>query len=326
MHTHPHSLSRLRRTPPLRKLLCETTLLPSDLIFPVFVKANIVEKVPIERMPGHFQYPLSDLPNLARSLWQSRILGIMLFGIPAHKDAQGSVACRADSLIACAIHQIKSAAPDLQVITDLCFCAYTDHGHCGILSERKSVTLDHEKTAKYLAEQALIHAKAGADMVAPSAMVDGMVRAIRHSLDTAGYLDIPILSYAVKYASALYGPFREAAESAPSQGDRRSYQMQMGNGKEALAEAGLDIQEGADMLMVKPAGYYLDVLREIRNTYPHVPLAAYQVSGEFAMIKAAAMQGWLDEQSTILESLTAIKRAGARFIISYFAQDAVRWL
>lgn len=336
MHTHTSypstRLRRLRQQSRLRELVAETQLSISDFILPLFIKADGDTKQPISAMPGHFQLTLADIDKEIEEIKNLGIPGVILFGIPAHKDPTGSAACQSNGIVQQAILQIKKAAPDLLVMTDLCYCEYTDHGHCGVLhpkfpqEERGLMEVDNDATLLLLVQQAVSHAQAGADVIAPSGMMDGAVGAIRQGLDRAGYTHIPILSYAVKYASSLYGPFREAAECAPQVGDRKSYQMNPANGREALREAALDVQEGADMLMVKPAGAYLDVIYRIKQAHPEIPLAAYQVSGEFAMIKAASANGWIDERQVTLESLLAIKRAGADFILTYFAKDVVRWM
>lgn len=319
-------MQRLRQSPQMRELLRETQLSARDLILPLFIKAGQRIKQPIASMPGHFQLSLDYLSQEIDEIQALNLPGVILFGIPETKDAMGSSACQENNIIVQAIETIKTRAPELLVITDICLCEYTDHGHCGVIHQRKGQwSIDNDATLSLLARQAVNHAKAGADIVAPSGMMDGMVRAIRAGLDEAGFLHTPILSYAVKYASALYGPFREAAESTPGFGDRRGYQMDAANSWEALREASLDVEEGADMLMVKPAGAYLDIIFRIKQAFPSLPLAAYQVSGEYAMIKSAAAQGWLNEQAVAFESLLAIKRAGADFILTYFAKDVVRW-
>jgi porphobilinogen synthase len=320
-------LRRLRLNPALRELVTETRLSAKDFILPLFIKANATEKQPIAAMPGHFQLSLQDLTHEAKEIASLGIPGVILFGLPAYKDAMGTAAHSSNGVVQQAIRIIKDAAPDLLVITDLCFCEYTDHGHCGVLKQQENAwTVDNDATLPLLVQQAISHVAAGADIIAPSGMMDGMVASLRTGLDQANYTHIPILSYAVKYASACYGPFRVAAESAAQVGDRRGYQMNPANTREALREAALDIQEGADMLMVKPAGHYLDIIYRVKQTYPELPLSAYQVSGEYAMIKAAASNGWVDEKQLALESLLAIKRAGADFILSYFAKDVARWL
>lgn len=307
----------------LRALLTEHRLSPSDLVFPLFIKEGLTKPAPISSMSGQYQWPLSEIAGEALQVYELGIPAVLLFGIPCAKDATGSSCLQADSLIAQAVKAIKASVPDLLVITDLCFCEYTDHGHCGVL---KGQDMDNDATLQLLTEQALVHAKAGADVIAPSGMVDGMVAALRSVLDQSGFQSIPLLSYAVKYASSFYGPFREAAEGAPSFGDRKTHQMNPANRAEALREAELDVIEGADMLMVKPAGAYLDVIYELKQTFPSVPCAAYQVSGEYAMIQAASERGWLDKQAAMMESLLAIKRAGADFIITYFAKEVAKAL
>ena len=320
-------LRRLRQHPQLRSMLRETDLSPADFILPLFVRFGRGERIPIGSMPGQFQLPVEHLAAEVREIASLGIPAVILFGIPEHKDAVGSDACSDSGIIPQAIKAIKDAAPELLVITDVCFCEFTDHGHCGIVATKAGRTdVDNDATLEILGQQAVAHARAGADMVAPSGMMDGMVGAIRSSLDEAGFAQLPIMSYAAKYASAFYGPFREAAESAPQFGDRRTYQMDPANAREALREVQLDIAEGADILMVKPALSYLDVIQRVRAAHPEVPLAAYNVSGEYAMVKAAAANGWLDERRTTLEVLTSIKRAGADVILTYHAKDACRWL
>jgi porphobilinogen synthase len=319
---------RLRQHPNLRKLIRESDISVSDLIQPLFIKAGLTKKKPIASMPGQFQLPLKSLEQEVRKIQQLNIPGVILFGIPEHKDAQGSSAWQDNGIIQQAIQIIKNQSPDLLIMADLCCCEYTDHGHCGVMQQnyRGKIDLANDATLELLTQQAISLAKAGADVIAPSGMVDGMVQAIRVALDSHGFTDIAILSYAVKYASSFYGPFRDAAEGAPQFGDRRSYQMDPANANEALREATLDVAQGTDMLMVKPAGNYLDVIYRIKQAFPQIPLGAYQVSGEYAMIKAAAQNGWLDEQQAMLESLLAIKRAGADFIISYFAMSCAKLL
>lgn len=315
-------LRRLRALPQLRHLIRETELSMNDVVLPLFIRHGKRIRNPISTMPGHYQISIDNLPNEIEEIQNLGIPGVILFGIPAHKDEIGSSSYDDDGVIQQAIATIKDCAPDLLVISDCCFCEYTAHGHCGVISDKTGwPDVDNDATLELLARQALSHAAAGADVIAPSGMMDGMVGAIRQALDEEGFETIPILSYAVKYASALYGPFREAAEGAPQFGDRATYQMDPANANEAIREAALDLQEGADMLMVKPAINYLDVIYRIKQNFPAVPIAAYQVSGEFAMIKAAAQNGWLDETRVMLESLTAIKRAGASFIITYFAKE-----
>ena len=322
-------LRRLRANNQIRALVQETQLYPSQLILPLFIKHGIGIKHPIASMPGHFQLSIDQLKEEIRTITQLGIDKVLLFGIPEHKDAMGTDAYTDNGIIQSAIPVIKECAPDLLIITDLCFCEYTDHGHCGVVHHDScghSFHVDNDKTLSLLAKQAVSHAKAGADIIAPSGNMDGMVQSIRAALDAAGYQNLPILSYAVKYASAMYGPFRMAAEGAPQFGDRRSYQMNSANSFEALHECALDIAEGADMLMVKPAHTYLDIIRRVKDTFPHMPLGAYHTSGEFAMIKAAAANGWIDEKAGALEVLQSIHRAGADFIITYYAKEVAQWL
>ncbi|HMO60072.1 MAG TPA: porphobilinogen synthase [Roseiflexaceae bacterium] len=319
-------LRRLRRTPALRRMVRETALDVEDLIAPLFVCAGQGIIRPIGSMPGQAQRSVDQLDAEIDELCELRIPAVLLFGIPAHKDATGSSGWDPAGPVPQAIRAIKDRAPAMVVIADVCLCEYTDHGHCGVLAPRPDMgDVLNDATLELLVREALAYADAGADIIAPSAMMDGQVAAIRAGLDAAGFHDTILLSYAAKFASAFYGPFREAAESTPSFGDRRAYQMDPANGREAMREVELDVAEGADMLMVKPAGAYLDIIRGVRERYA-LPLAAYQVSGEFAMIKAAAHNGWIDERRAALESLLAIKRAGADMIISYYAKDAARWL
>lgn len=317
---------RLRRTPALRRMVRETVLSADDLIAPLFVVAGSGIVRPIRSMPGHAQLSVDQLDLEINEIAELQIPAVLLFGIPAHKDPTGSGGWDPEGPVPQAIRAIKRLAPQLTVIADVCVCEYTSHGHCGILAETPgNGDVLNDPTLDILARCAVAYADAGADIVAPSAMMDGQVAAIRAALDAAGHAQVAILSYAAKFASAFYGPFREAAESAPAFGDRRAYQMDPANGREALREVDLDVAEGADMIMVKPAGAYLDVISAVRQRY-HLPLAAYQVSGEYAMIKAAAQLGWLDERRAALESLVAIRRAGADMIITYFAKDAARWI
>lgn len=311
-------LRRLRQTSVIRSLVRETEISTKNLIYPLFIKAGSKIKNPIQSMPGQYQFSLDNLLPEIEAIANKNIAGIILFGIPDTKDAIGSLSYDENGIIQQALHLIKQNFPNLLVITDVCLCEYTDHGHCGVLKDHD---VENDPTLALLAKQAVSHAQAGADIIAPSGMMDGMVMSIRSALDGADFKNIPILSYATKFSSALYGPFREAAESTPSFGDRKTYQMDPANRNQGLREANLDLQEGADMLMVKPAGFYLDVLHSIKQNHPGVPLAAYQVSGEYAMIKAAAAQGWINEQAIVAESLLSIKRAGADFIISYFAKE-----
>jgi len=329
-HTPFARFRRLRRSEGLRGLVRETRLSPADFVYPLFVAHGRGLRQEIESMPG--QYHLS-LDGLAREAEELRALGIpavLLFGLPAAKDDVGSEAYADDGIVQEAVRALKQAAPDLVVITDVCLCEYTSHGHCGVLSSPKGGVVvdgevDNDRTLELLARTAISHARAGADMVAPSDMMDGRVAAIRRALDENGFAHLPIMAYAAKYASAFYGPFRVAADSAPQFGDRRGYQMDPPNVREALREIEADIAEGADIVMVKPALAYLDVLARARQRFD-LPLAAYNVSGEYAMVKAADRLGWLDGRRTALEVLTAIKRAGADIIITYHAKEAASWL
>jgi porphobilinogen synthase len=317
-------LRRTRRTTGLRGLVRETELSPKDFIYPIFVAAGEDVRNPISSMPNIFQLSINHAVEEATRAHELGILGVMLFGIPHEKDEAASGAYDPEGVVQLATRAIKDALPELLVVTDVCLCEYTSHGHCGVVEKETGEVLN-DVSLELLARTAASQAEAGADMVAPSDMMDGRVAAIRSELDSEGFENTPIMSYAAKYASAFYGPFREAADSAPQFGDRRSYQMDPANGREALVETDLDIEEGADIVMVKPALPYLDVLRRVRET-TDLPIAAYNVSGEYAMIKAAAQNGWLDEQRAVLEALTGIKRAGADIIITYHAPDAARWL
>ena len=313
---------RLRANENLRRLVRETRLSVDDLIYPMFVVHGHDVAKEIQSMPGCYQYSIDRLVKEAKTLASLRIPGTILFGIPHFKDALGSEAYADDGIIQQAVRAIKDAVPDLLVITDVCLCEYTDHGHCGVIHEGEVL---NDPTLELLVKESLSHARAGADVIAPSDMMDGRIGAIREVLDENGYEGIPIMAYAAKYASSFYGPFREAAESAPQFGDRRSYQMDASNVEEALREVALDIDEGADILMVKPALSYLDVIHRVKTSF-QVPVAAYNVSGEYAMIKAAAQNGWIDEKRVALEVLTSIKRAGASIILTYFAKSVVEWL
>lgn len=315
-------LRRLRRSAPLRALIRENRVDVGDLIYPMFIAEGRGLKQEITSMPGIFRYSPDQLSREIEEVASLRIPAVLLFGIPEDKDETGSSAYHPEGVIPQAIRAIKKSAPEMLVITDVCLCEYTSHGHCGIVTDGQ---VDNDRTLPLLAKMAISHVAAGADIVAPSDMMDGRVKAVREVLDEKGFQHIPILSYAAKYASAYYGPFREAAGSVPQFGDRRAYQMDPPNVREALREVEQDIAEGADIIMVKPALAYLDVIRQVRDTFNH-PLAAYNVSGEYAMVKAAAQRGWLDEQSVVLETLTAIKRAGADIILTYHAKDAARWL
>jgi porphobilinogen synthase len=319
-------LRRLRRHPVLRALVRETSLEVSDFILPLFVRPGRGVRKEIASMPGNFQLSVDCLVDEVGAATELGLRAFILFGIPAAKDATGSSALDDEGIVQQALRALRRAHPDILLITDECFCEYTDHGHCGPLAETAGrVDVDNDATLALLARQCVSHAQAGADVVAPSGMMDGMVRAIRAGLDEAGFSWVPILSYAAKYASGFYGPFRDAAESPPQFGDRSGYQMDPANGDEALREVALDLAEGADIIMVKPALAYLDVIRRVKDRFG-VPVAAYNVSGEFAMVKAAAQKGWIDERRVALEILTGIKRAGADMILTYFARDAARWL
>jgi porphobilinogen synthase len=298
------------------------------LVLPLFVRSGRGVREPIPSLPGHFRLSPDIAAEEARQAVRLGLGGVILFGIPDEKDAVGSDAMSDSGIVQQSVRAIKDAAPELLTITDVCCCEYTDHGHCGVLVQRRGRTdVDNDATVELLGRQAVSHAAAGADMVAPSGMMDGMVRAMRGALDAGGRSDVPILSYAVKYASAMYGPFRDAAQSAPSQGDRRGYQMDSASTVgQAIREATLDVAEGADMIMVKPALAYLDVIRQVRDALPGVPTAAYSVSGEYSMVQAAAERGWLDAREVALEALTAIHRAGADVILTYWAKDVARWL
>jgi porphobilinogen synthase len=301
----------------------ENHLSPDDFIYPLFVRHGD-GRTPISAMPGIDQLSVAEAVVEAKKASELGVPAVIIFGLPAEKDPVGLENFANDGIVQQAIRAIKSELPDLIVITDVCLCEYTDHGHCGLLSETGDILND--ETLDVLAKVAISHVEAGADIVAPSGMMDGMVAAIRYGLDAAGYTNLPVMSYAVKYASSFYGPFRDAANGAPQSGDRKSHQMDPANVREALREAALDIEEGADFLMVKPGLPYLDVIRAVHETFPELPLVAYNVSGEYAMIKAAAANGWLDERNTVLEALMGFKRAGADLIITYHALDAARWL
>ena len=318
---------RLRYHPLVRELVRETELSPRDLILPLFVRHGQGVRQEIGSMPGNYQL---SVDTLVEEVGAARDLGVrafILFGIPAFKDATGSSALEEEGIVQQSLRALrKSYGSEILLMTDECFCEYTDHGHCGVLHPHgNGLDVDNDATLPYLAAQCVSHARAGADVIAPSGMMDGMVRAIRQGLDSAGYHEIPILSYAAKYASGFYGPFRDAAESPPQFGDRNTYQMDPANGDEALKEVALDLAEGADMIMVKPALSYLDIIRRVKERF-RVPVAAYNVSGEFAMVKAAARNGWIDERRVTLEILTSIRRAGADMILTYHARDVARWL
>jgi len=321
-------MRRLRYHPAVRRLVRAHDVSPANLILPLFVRPGTGVRREIASMPGHAQLSPELVVDEVRQAEQLGIGGVILFGIPHAKDPLGSDATDDRGIIAETIRRIKRAAADVMLVTDVCFCEYTDHGHCGRLIDRGGRTdVDNDATLELLARQAVVHARAGADMVAPSGMMDGMVGAIRTGLDEEGFAQVPIMSYAAKYSSGYYGPFRDAAESAPQFGDRRSYQMDPAAAAgQALREVELDLAEGADLVMVKPALAYLDIIRVVADRYPGVPLAAYSVSGEFSMVKAAAQRGWIDEQAVAMESLLAIRRAGAGIIITYWAKDVAHWL
>ena len=323
---------RLRTTPALRAMVRETELNARDFIYPLFVRHG-EGRSEIRSMPGVYQLSVEDAVREAEAAMRSRVSAVILFGIPAEKDPIGLENFAEDGIVQQAIRAIKKEIPEMVVVTDVCLCEYTDHGHCGILNTGEHFHpglpegyVLNDETLEVLAKVAVTHAECGADIVAPSGMIDGMVAAIREGLDVAGFENLPILSYAVKYASSFYGPFREAAEGAPKFGDRKSHQMDPANAREALREASIDVDEGADMLMIKPALAYLDVIRVVKDAFPELPMAAYNVSGEYSMIKAAALNGWVDEAKVTLETLTSIKRAGADVIITYHAVDAAKWL
>ena len=315
-------LRRLRKTPQLRALVRETSLEPDDFILPLFVRPGESVRRPVTSMPGVSQLSIDVLVKECRAAFGDGISSVLLFGIPGKKDAVGSEAYDEDGIIPRAVRAIKSEVSGLIVITDICMCEYTDHGHCGVIRDGD---VDNDLTLDLLARSSLAHARAGADIIAPSDMMDGRIGSIRKALDDGGFTNIPIMAYAAKFASGFYGPFRDAAESPPKFGDRRSYQMDPANGREAMREIELDIDEGADIVMVKPALPYLDIIREARNRFD-VPLAAYQVSGEYSMIHAASQNGWLDLETVMMESLIAIKRDGADMILTYFAREAARIL
>ncbi len=317
-----HRPRRLRRSEALRSLVCETRLATAGLVYPLFVCPGRKVRQEVSSMPGVFQQSADQIVEESREVESLGIPAVILFGLPESKDARGSSSLAPDGVVQRAIEAIRKAKLRLLVLTDVCLCEYTDHGHCGVIENGE---VANDATLPILAKQALSHARAGADIVAPSDMMDGRVGAIRRALDANGFSDVAILSYAAKYCSGFYGPFREAAESAPQFGDRRSYQMDPANAREALKEVALDLQEGADVVMVKPALPYLDIIRRVRARFD-VPVAAYNVSGEYAMVKAAAQKGWLEEKRVVLEILTGIQRAGASIILTYHAKDVARWL
>lgn len=320
---HPYLRPRrLRVSEGLRAMVRETVLQVEDLVYPLFLVPGEKIKKEISSLPGQYHLSVDQAVLLAQEAWGLGIRSVLLFGLPSYKDEQGSSAWDLQQPVQLAMTAIKKALPEMVIIGDVCLCEYTSHGHCGLLAGE---TVDNDPTLELLAKVAVSQAKAGADIVAPSDMMDGRVQVIREALDDAGFAQVSIMSYAVKYASAYYGPFRDAADSTPQFGDRRSYQMDPANAREALREAALDVEEGADFLMVKPALAYLDIVRQIKDTYL-LPLATYNVSGEYAMVKAAAQQGWIDEKKIVLETLVSMKRAGADIIITYHAMDAAKWL
>jgi porphobilinogen synthase len=316
-------LRRLRKTGVLRELVRETTLSASDLVLPLFVQLGEGKRTPVEAMPGVERLSISETVAEAGDAHRLGVPAVLLFGLPAAKDEQASGAYDDEGVVQLAVRALKEAHPELVVITDVCLCAYMSHGHCGVVLE--DGTIDNDLSLELLAKTAISHAQAGADAVAPSDMMDGRVGALRSQLDAEGFKDLPIVAYSAKFASAFYGPFREAADSAPAFGDRRSYQMDPANAEEAVREALLDVEEGADVVMVKPALPYLDVIRRVKEA-TRVPIAAYNVSGEYAMVKAAAGAGYIDERGVVLEALTAIRRAGADIVITYHAKDVAEWL
>jgi porphobilinogen synthase len=317
-----HRYRRLRKNETIRKMVRETSLSPDDFVYPLFVTFGKGVRKEISSMPGCFQESSDEVVKNAKDVFSLGIPSVILFGIPEHKDEIGSSAYDDHGVVQNAIRAIKDAVPELFLITDVCMCEYTSHGHCGVIKDGE---VQNDSTIELLAKEAVSHAKAGADMVAPSDMMDGRVEAIRLALDAEGFDEIPIMSYAAKYASAFYGPFREAAESTPQFGDRRSYQMDPANRREALKEVALDIEEGADIVMVKPALSYLDIISDVKDAFD-VPVAAYNVSGEYSLVKAAGKLGWIDEKRVMIEILTSIRRAGADLILTYFAKEAVKIL
>jgi len=313
---------RLRGTPTMRRMVRETSLSVDDLIYPLFVDETISEPRPIASMPGVSRLPLSHVGKAVKDAAAAGIPGVIFFGIPANKDAIGTEAWNDDGIVQRAVREAKDASPDTCVIADSCFCEYTDHGHCGVLHGEH---VDNDETLENLQKEVVSYARAGVDMIAPSGMMDGMIGAIRSALDDHGFSNTPVMSYAVKYASAYFGPFRDAADSAPAFGDRSGYQMDPANSREAIKEAMLDIAEGADILMVKPALAYMDIIHAVKEA-TDVPMAVYNVSGEYAMVKAAAEKGWIDERRVVLETMLGFKRAGADMILTYHAMDVARWL
>ena len=321
-----HRPRRLRSNDTLRRMVCETVLSPNDLIYPLFAVPGTNVAKEVTSMPGVYQLSVEKIVEDAKEVYDLGIPSIILFGIPTDKDLEATGAWHDCGIVQKATEAVKKAVPNLMVINDTCVCEYTSHGHCGYLGESDLLgKVMNDSTLELITKVAVAQARAGADIIAPSGMMDGFVGAIRSGLDEAGFQDIPIMSYAVKYASAYYGPFRDAAESTPQYGDRRTYQMDPGNAREAIKEMLLDVEEGADMLIVKPALSYMDIIHRVKEA-SHVPVAAYNVSGEYAMVKAAALNGWVDEERLVMETLTSFKRAGADMILTYHAKDAARWI
>ena len=319
-------MRRLRYQPVIRDLVRETVLTKHDLVLPLFIKHGLTKKVPVQSMPGVYQLGLAHVEEKIESMLKAGLKAVLLFGVPAHKDPFGCDSYADDGIVQQAIRKVKAVAPEMLVISDICLCEYTEHGHCGVVNEKTGCPdVDNDETLALLQKQALSHVKAGADILAPSGMIDGAVGAIRRALDDTNLVHIPIVAYSTKYASTLYGPFREAAEGAPQFGDRRTYQMDPANAAEGIREAQLDIDEGADIIMVKPAHAYLDVIYRVKQAFPTVPLSAYHTSGEYAMLQAAIANGWLSDK-VVLEIHTAIKRAGADFIFTYYAEELARGL
>lgn len=320
-------LRRLRQNPVLRDLIRETELNLDDLVHAIFIKGEEGEKNPIASMPGHYQIPLSKLDEEIKEIVGLGIKSLMVFGVPGFKDAIGSDSFSDDGVMQKAISIIRRRAPDLLIISDICLCQYTDHGHCGIMDDHTGcVDLNNDKTLEFLVKQSLSHVRAGAGMLAPSGMIDGTITTLRNALDKAGFSHIPLMGHTAKYSSAMYGPFRQATEGAPKFGNRSTYQMDPSNGREALREAAADVMEGADILLIKPAHTYLDVIYRVKQAHPSVPLCAYHPSGEFSMIKAAAEKGWVNERKVVFEVLTGIKRAGADFMVTYYTKEVADWM
>ncbi|MBY0281675.1 MAG: porphobilinogen synthase [Alphaproteobacteria bacterium] len=320
-------LRRLRQHPVIRDLVRETELNLDDLIHAIFIKGEEGEKNPISSMPGHYQIPLSKLDEEIEEIVDLGIKSLMVFGVPSFKDGVGSDSFSDDGIMQKAIRQIRKVVPDLLIISDICLCQYTDHGHCGVMDDHTGcVDLNNDKTLEILVKQSISHVRAGANMLAPSGMIDGQIMTIRRGLDEAGFSHIPIMGHTAKYSSSMYGPFRQATEGAPKFGDRSTYQMDPANGREALREAAVDVNEGADILLIKPAHTYLDVIYRVKQAYPQIPLCAYHPSAEFSMIKAAAANGWINERKIVFEVLTSIKRAGADFMVTYYTKEVAGWM